>query len=400
MNVAIFASAYYPHVGGVEEACRQLAREYQRRGMGVIVLTNRWPRSLTDLQVVDGVRVHRLPMRIAGDSLKSKIMAAVTTGMVRRQMMEILRRFSPDVLHVQCASSNAAYALWAKRAMAVPLVVTLQGELTMDASGLFQRMEWAQGVMRDSLDSADAVTACSGQTLQEAEAWHGKPIGERGTVIHNGIALSDSDRACGHDHPRPYILAIGRHVAQKGFDLLLRAMAELRDSGQMSHYLILAGDGPEHDRLKALAGDLKLLDRTVFAGRVDHKSALGLFAGCSFFVLPSRHEPFGIVNLEAMAAGKAVVAAKVGGVAEVVEDGVSGILVERENVSALAAAIRTLMGDEPLRRRLGLAGRKRAESFTWSAAAERYCKIYANIIGSIQATRFEQADPEPAMSLS
>jgi len=279
------------------------------------------------------------------------------------------------VLHVQCVSCNAAYALVAKERMELPLVVTLQGELTMDAAQLFQRAAWAQRAMRQSLEEADAITACSRQTLEEAQAWFGRPFGERGRVIYNGIAPDDSV-AEPFGHPRPYVLAIGRHVPQKGFDVLLRAMANAVAAADFDHDLVLAGDGPEHERLRELAAQLGLGTRVTFTGRVDHAKAMRLFAGCSFFVLPSRREPFGIVNLEAMAAGKAVLAARVGGVPEIVSDGVNGVLVRPDDAETLAAAIRRLASDEALRQRLGEAGRNRAAGFRWPAIAEQYIEVY------------------------
>jgi glycosyltransferase involved in cell wall biosynthesis len=379
MNVAIFASAFYPSLGGVEELCRQLALEYQRRGLGVIVLTNRWPRDLPAFENIDGIDVHRLAMRVPTSSVKSKISYALTGAAVRREMLGILQRLRPDLLHVQCVSCNAAYALRAKRVLGVPLVVTLQGELTMDASQVFQREAWAKRVMRESLEEADAITACSRQTLQEAEAWLGKPFGGRGRVIYNGIAPADAS-AEPFEHPRPYILAIGRHVPQKGFDLLLRAMAKLVEDPAFGHDLILAGDGAEHHKLRELTAELKLGNRVVFPGRVDHPMAMRLFAGCSFFVLPSRHEPFGIVNLEAMAAGKAIAATRVGGVSEIVEDGVNGLLVAGEDVEGLVIAIWRMAKDASLRNRLGQAGKERVRHFTWPAIADQYLDVYRQVI--------------------
>ena len=368
-------------MGGVEELCRQLAMEYRRRGMGVAVFTNRWPRDLPSHEVVDGIDVHRLAMRVPAEGIKAKVSYAVTVGTVRREMTTLLADLRPDVLHVQCVSCNAAYALAAKRATGLPLVVTLQGELTMDATRLFQRAAWAKRVMRQSLERADAITACSGQTLAEAEAWFGRPFGERGRVVYNGIAAEDlAGTVEPFVHPRPYVLAIGRHVVQKGFDLLLRGMAKLSADPAFDHDLVLAGDGAEHASLRSLAGELGLAGRVVFPGRVDHAMAMRLFAGCSFFVLPSRHEPFGIVNLEAMAAGKAVVATRVGGVPEIVTDGVNGVLVPGEDAASLAAAVGRMAGDAALRDRLGRAGRERATGFTWPAIADQYIAVYEQVI--------------------
>ncbi|MBE7157877.1 MAG: glycosyltransferase, partial [Rhodospirillales bacterium] len=159
-TVAFFASAFHPHVGGVEECCRQLAHQYRARGVEVIVLTNRWPRSLPDKEIFEGIPVYSLAMRVAGPSFKSKVTARATGHLIRRRVAAILRRHRATVLHVHCVSLNAVYAMAAQRALKLPLVVTLHGELTMDSGGLFQRERWAQQTLRDSLRKADRVTAC------------------------------------------------------------------------------------------------------------------------------------------------------------------------------------------------------------------------------------------------
>jgi 1,4-alpha-glucan branching enzyme len=162
-------------------------------------------------------------------------------------------------------------------------------------------------------------------------------------------------------------------VPQKGFDILLKAMAIAEDLG---HDLLLAGDGIEHERLKALSAELGLSNSVLFLGRVDHAKAMTLFHGCSFFVLPSLHEPLGIVNLEAMAAGKAVLASDVGGVSEIVAAGVTGLMVPGGDVQKLAEGLRSLSRDASLRHRLGTAGRQRAEEFDWPKIGDQYLLAY------------------------
>ena len=185
-------------------------------------------------------------MRVPAEGVKAKVSYALTAGAVRRELVRLLGDFGPDLLHVHCVSCNASYALAARRTTGLPLVVTLHGELTMDASRLFQRSAWAKRVLRRSLARADAITACSGQTLAEAEAWYGQPLGERAGVVYNGIAPADAAGVEPWPHRRPYVLAIGRHVPQKGFDVLLAAWAALVADPAFGPDLILAGDGPEH----------------------------------------------------------------------------------------------------------------------------------------------------------
>ena len=344
----------------------------------MVVFTERWPRSLPTYEEYEGIPLYRLPFRVPAEGWKAKLSYLASTHLIRRRLFEHIRRYAVDVLHVQCVSSNAFYAMEAQKALGLPLVLTLQGELTMDASRLFDRSKLARNILRRGLQRANAVTACSRQTLTEAETFFGEPFAEKGRVIYNGIAAGEADQAVPFKHPRPYILAIGRHVVQKGFDVLLHAMKQLSTRGP-SCDLILAGDGAEHGALQALRARLNLEESVLFTGRVDHHTALSLFAGCKIFVLPSRHEPFGIVNLEAMAAGKPIVASRVGGVPEIVIDGENGLLVPPEDPDALAATLGRLFNDEAWQLRLGQAGRALAKRFTWPNIACEYMEVYRTV---------------------
>jgi glycosyltransferase involved in cell wall biosynthesis len=382
MNVAIFASAFHPHVGGVEELCRQLAHAYIKRGMGVIVITNRWPRNLPEFESVEGIPVHRIAMRIPDGSLKAQVNAHLTSGLIRRNMLNILRENKIDILHVQCVSSNGAYALHAQRELGLPLVLTAQGERTMDATNLYQRSSYMNKILRDCITEADYVTACSRHTLDDLEEYYGKPLSLRANVVYNGVNLEDFDGIAPYDHPRPYVLGIGRMVPQKGFDTLMEAFA-LADPSL--HELLLAGDGPERPALEQRAKMLGLENRVRFLGRCDRLKSVALFKGCSFFVLPSRYEPLGIVNLEAMAAGRAAIATDVGGVPELVVHEQTGLLVPADNPPAMAAAMRRLFEDLELRVRLSRGGLNRVRGFGWGSIAEQYRLIYSHVLETKKA---------------
>ena len=373
MNVALFASAFHPHIGGVEELVRQLAHAYRRKGHGVIVVTNCWPQDLPEFEEYEGIPVYRFAMRTPGGSLRERAKYQLTHAASEHRMLDVLRQHTIDLLHVQCVSANGYYAQIARRALRLPLVVTTQGERTMDAGQIYQRSPFMNRMLCALLAEADHITACSQHTLDDLERWYGQPFGPCAQVVYNGIDLSSFAGPEPFSHPRPYLLGIGRHVPQKGFDILLQAFAQ---ADPASHDLLLAGDGPERPALERLAADLSLGDRVRFVGRADRPLAVSLFAGCSFFVLPSRQEPQGIVNLEAMAAGKAVLASRVGGVPEIVQDGETGLLVPAEDASALAEAIDRLTGDVSLRQRLGAAGKERAKAFDWNAIAAQYLDIY------------------------
>jgi glycogen(starch) synthase len=377
MNIAIFASAFHPHLGGVEELVRQLAHTYRSKGISAIVVTNRWPRDLPAYELYEGIPTYRLAMRVPEGTLKARLNYRLTTGSITGEMLQILKKHQTDLLHVQCVSANGFYASIAQHKLRLPLIVTTQGERTMDATRLYQRSKFMNWNLRRLLEEADYITACSKNTLDDMEEYWGKSFNGKAHVVYNGIELADFESGTPFSHPRPYVLGIGRLVKQKGFDVLIKAFAK---ADIASHDLLLAGEGSERQALEQLVESLSLKDRVLFLGRADRPTAVSLFKGCSFFVLPSRHEPQGIVNLEAMAAGKAVIASRVGGVPEIVLDGETGILVAGEDDAELATALTRLGNNETLRQKLGDAGQRRSQEFSWSAIADQYIDIYRKVM--------------------
>jgi glycosyltransferase involved in cell wall biosynthesis len=173
----------------------------------------------------------------------------------------------------------------------------------------------------------------------------------------------------------PIVGAIGRLEEQKGFDVLLRSLADVPDAT-----LAVVGDGTERKPLQALAGALGVGERVVWAGWTsDPRAWLPAF---DVFVLPSRFEGFPLALLEALLAECAVVASDVGSVAEAVRDRETGLLVPAEDPAALAAAVRQLLGDDGLRRQLGERGRRLVlERFTSEHMARSFRALYDELLG-------------------
>ncbi len=197
------------------------------------------------------------------------------------------------------------------------------------------------------------------------------------------------------------VLLLAAHLShRKGFDVALRALAELvgeGDAGGWSeaggadhdgrHVVAwIAGDGPERPALEALADALGIADRVRFAGRRD--DVPDLLAAADVFVMPSRSEGLGIAALEAMAAGLPVVASAVGGLGEAVVDGRTGLLVPPDDPAALAAALGRLVDDGALRARLGAAGPGRVdEGFRPEQMVAAYEDLYREMLGEAPAAR-------------
>ncbi len=381
MRIAVFASSYHPHLGGVEEVVHRLARAHHALGHETIVITNRWPRDLPRNDSHEGVAVHRLALRAPIASLKSKATYLATTRQVTAQATRLVGDHRADLVHVHCVSTNALYASRVAHRLGLPIVVTAHGELTMDADQLFQRDLRSQQLLRRIGAEASAFTACSGKTLADVEAFLGTPFGARGTVILNGTDTDLFGSAAPVVRPRPYVFAIGRHVPQKGFDLLIRALARVERDAPLD--LVLAGDGPEHDALAKLASTLGIGDRVELIGRIDRGATAAWMRGAALIALPSRvDEGLPLVAIEALASGRPLLATRSGGVGEVATDGISALFVEMGDVDALAEGIRRLHDDPMLAARLGDAGRRRAAELDWTAVAEEYAEVYRRVLAA------------------
>jgi rhamnosyl/mannosyltransferase len=180
-------------------------------------------------------------------------------------------------------------------------------------------------------------------------------------------------------HARPIVLFAGRHVAYKGVDVLLRALQQVEADA------VIAGDGPRRRDWRALSQQLGLGARVHFPGEVSPDELAALYHACDVFALPSvtRAEAFGYVQLEAMACGKPVVSTTVAsGVPWVNRDGETGLTVPPGDADALARALRTLLADDVLRVKMGVAGRSRAASeFSMPRMASRLRELYVEIAG-------------------
>ncbi|MEQ1631838.1 MAG: glycosyltransferase family 4 protein [Planctomycetota bacterium] len=185
-------------------------------------------------------------------------------------------------------------------------------------------------------------------------------------------------RELGLDDSTFALLVLAVLTKRKGVDVLLAAMKRLASSASFQNLcLFVGGDGPEMATLQAMARDLGIEGRVRFLGR--RHDAGDLLAACDAFVLPSRAEGLGVAALEALGAGRPVIASRVGGLGEMVIDGQCGLLVPPEDDSALANAIAALEQDRALAQRLGLGGPLRIDQgFRLEQLVERHLRIYSS----------------------
>jgi glycosyltransferase involved in cell wall biosynthesis len=164
------------------------------------------------------------------------------------------------------------------------------------------------------------------------------------------------------------ILCVGHMYPRKDHATLVQAASHLRQAGIKARVTIV-GNGPERAALARSIRGSDLQQAVHLTGHLDFATLVAHYAGCAIFCLPSRQEGFGLVLLEAMAAGKPVVACRGTAAEELIEDGINGILVPQGDPLALASVLQKLLSDTELRRRLGAAGRKKVTRFTPEAAA-------------------------------
>ena len=177
---------------------------------------------------------------------------------------------------------------------------------------------------------------------------------------------------------RPIIGMVARLTTQKGHSTLLQAMSQLIQKSPELPHLVLVGDGALRSSLKALASELKLNSHVSFLGY--RSDASQLIYDFDIFVHPSRWEGFGLVFLEAMAAGVPIIATRTSAIPEIVEDGETGLLVPVDDEDALSDALSLLLADPPLRKQMGMAGRRRLdEHFSVQKMVERTAQIYQHI---------------------
>ena len=256
--------------------------------------------------------------------------------------------------------------------------------------GGYELSSWAE---RTALASAAAVIAVSDGMRSDVLSVYPEISPERVRVIRNGIDTAEYAPHPGRDvlvrHgvdlSRPYVIFVGRITRQKGVPVLLRAAAALDPSAQL---VLCAGaaDTPELEaEVAALVGGLQATRSGVIwiPEMLPKTDVIQLLSHALAFVCPSVYEPLGIVNLEAMACATAVVASRVGGIPEVVDDGVTGLLVPPDDPGSLADAVNLLLRDVGRAAALGLAGRERAVAeFSWAAVAAQTAGLYAELTGS------------------
>ena len=302
----------------------------------------------------------------------------------RRKCLELARRKRFDVVHAHWLMPNGVIAAAVSERLGLPLVISLHGS---DIS-VSERSSWMGALARRCFARAAAVTAPSEDLLERARGLGATGILE---VIPYGAdveALRPDKLAAQQVRDRlapraedVLVLGLGRLVHWKGFEFLIDAIGRLRAPAPEVR-LVIAGDGDLAGELARRVQRLDLGERVSFVGMVMRNEVAAYLAAADIVAVPSVHfrgyvDGLPNVALEAMAAGKPLVATRVGGLPQVIRDGENGFLVEERNDEALAEAILALARDAKLRERMGRSGQALIrDSLNWDVVGRRFVAVY------------------------
>ena len=381
-------------VGGLGRHVHALATELAAAGHEVVVLSRQPAGSdagthpTTD-EALDGVRVLRVaedPPHLDFDRDLVAWTLAMGHGLLRAALTRLVTSWRPDVVHAHdWLVAHPAIAL--ADVLEVPLVATIHateagryaGWLSSPLSRQVHSAEWWLAHRADALITCSAAMRAEVAELFDVDPG---PI----AVLHNGIAprrwraSAARVRAVRERYApgeAPALLYFGRLEYEKGVHDLIAALPRIRRAHPGTR-LVVAGTGTAHDQLVAAVETHRVRRSVTFTGHLPDADLAALLRAADAVVLPSRYEPFGIVALEAAAAGAPLVASTAGGLGEVVLDGETGLSFPAGDVARLATAVGGVLADPAAAARRARAARKRLGSaFEWSRIAADTASVYA-----------------------
>lgn len=382
----LFCNYEYPPLGGGGGVINaHLAEELANRHE-VTVLTSQ-AMDLFEREIVNGVEVLRVPVlgrsQAAAASMLS-MMSYLPSG--ARRGRSLVKERSFDIINTHFVVPTGPLGAYLARQAGVPNVLTVHGGDLYDPSKKSSPHRHAvlRSVIRSLLKRADVVVGQSRNTIENVHRYYLPdlaceqiPLGiERPSGPHRGraeLGFGDDDRL---------LVTVGRLVARKGLPKLLETVAAMSDDRIK---LVVIGDGPLKGDLERQAADLGIGGQVRFTGFVDEQDKVDLLNAADLYVSTSQHEGFGLVFLEAMAAGLPVVCYDFGGQSDFLRDGETGSLIALNDELAFRAACERWLADPAGRCDAGRRNREIVESFYIDTCAARYEALFEGLLGQIKA---------------
>ncbi|MDY6897989.1 MAG: glycosyltransferase family 1 protein [Cyanobacteriota bacterium] len=371
MRIALFTETFLPKVDGIVTRLRHTVEHLQRNDNQVLVICPDGGMTEYKGAKIYGISGFPLPMY-----------PELTLALPRPAIGEVLEDFNPDVIHVVNPAVLGLAGIIHSKIHNIPLVASYHTHLPQYLQhyglGMLEGLLWE--LLKAGHNQA-ALNLCTSTAMVKELTSHGierVDLWQRGVdteLFHPSLISDEMRQHLSQNHPEsPLLLYVGRLSAEKEIERIkpiLEGIPEAR--------LALVGDGPHREALeKHFSGT-----NTFFVGYLTGADLASAFASADAFVFPSRTETLGLVLLEAMAAGCPVVAARSGGIPDIVTDGVNGYLFDpkSDDAGAIAATLR-LLGENQEREIIRQNARQEAERWGWSAATRQLQSFYEGVVYS------------------
>lgn len=376
----------YPPLGGGGGVATKLLAEKMAAEHQVVVLTTKFP-GLASKEISGGLVIRRVAV-LGRKSRPTASLLSMGTFVPTALWAgwQLCRRHKFDVINAQFVLPSGLVAAVLSRIYRVPLVVSfIGGDLYDPSKGTSpHRHATLRLMVRLVAGLAEARTAISEDTRRHARELHGvrQPI----TVVHLGIepcfVQKRSRHELGLSERAAIFVAVGRLIPRKGYETLIRAWRDVPDA-----QLIILGSGPQRQSLKELIVRLGLDKRVQLRGYVSDQVKQDLLQAADGYVSASRHEGFGLVFLEAMAAGLPIVATDRGGQTDFLVPGENAWLVSPGDAEALAAAVRELLDNGAQAAEMGSQNKSKVKHFYLDATVRHFEEIFSRAVSAYENRR-------------
>ena len=350
MKIAMVGQ-FPPHVGGVGVHIHTLSKELVRKGHEVYVIT--YPHS--DIKDIDGIHV----IGTSGLNIPG-VRGLMFKRNAKKALKNLLEEVDIDIVHGHYLFPAGAAAVEAGKEKGIKTYVTAHGS---DMFELYKSQPLMRPTIHKVLQDADVVLAVSNALRHEIIATGVEGISGKTRLSWNSVDIdkfstteNDSFKKEYNLLDKPIVLFVGNLIRRKNVDSILEA----KKIANSDYYLVVVGDGPLFKKLKKKVEDDNIRD-VIFTGSRDDVE--DIIPSCDVLILPSFSESFGLVLIEALACGKPVIGSNVGGITEIITDGV-GLLVDPNKIPSIAEAIDKMVNDEEFRLLLSLNARNRALDFS------------------------------------
>ena len=289
-----------------------------------------------------------------------------------------IRNTDFDLIHAHVADYAGFIGKWLGNNLNIPFVITTHGA---DTDSVIHKSRFHRSAIQKCFHSADKVI-CVSKRIQKHVFDLGIPK-SKAAIVRNGINIEDilydpHFLKSKYDH-KPIILSVSHLLETKGLHYNLEALRRILDTGRDVFYVIVGG-GPFEAQLKRIVDVLKLKDHVAFEGPLKHEEVMRYMSACDIFSMPSWQESFGIVYLEAMLNGKAIIGDVTQGIADIITHGANGYLVPSHDVDALTLYLTRLIDNKALAIELGNNGKNFViKQLTWKRSAAQLCRIYEQV---------------------